>query len=187
MDIVNRITLEYLTNYKHTLVTDKSTICKKDMKFYRKRIIGMVKDLLYDENAIFSKQETDFINNCIENFKTIDNTDLLQKELDNIDHTTTAKLSVEYKNQDKLLMRTKKVNMDSFVKRSGGHQPIMPQRREVKLDDPSLRIKGLQIKEKVEEMVKEKEKEISQDIYETKNKEKNKKKEKTKLYVEIDK
>ena len=67
MDIVNRITLECLTNYKHTLVTVKSTICKKDMKFYRKRIIGMVKDLLYDENAIFSKQETDFINNCIEN------------------------------------------------------------------------------------------------------------------------
>ena len=151
MDIVNRITLECLTNYKHTLVTDKSAICKKDMKFYRKRIIGMVKNLLYDENANFSKQETDFINDCIDNFKTIDNTDLLQKELANIDHTTAAKLSVEYKNQDKLLMRTKKVNMDSFVKRSGGHQPIMPQRREVKLDDPSLRIKGLQIKDKVEE------------------------------------
>ena len=185
---IDKVTLECLTNYKQrSMKSDNFLLDKKEMKFYRKRIIGLVKDLLYDDAAIYTRQESDFINNCIDHFKMQDQSDLFQKEFSELD-TNTSKTDTEIKeyiSQDKLLMRSKKVNMDSFVKRSGVHKPIMPQRREVDLTNPELRTKGLVIKEK--EVSIPEEKEIPLVIYaENKEKTTKKKKKTTKLFVEIE-
>lgn len=192
---IDKITLECLTNYKQRVMKlDTSALDKKEMKFYRKRILGLVRDLLYNEDATYTSMETDFINHYIDHFKMQDQADLFQKEFADLDLTPSVNKEVkEYVSQDNLLMRSKKVNMDSFVTRSGIQNPIMPQRREVDLTNPELRTKGLPIKTPIisdevltqEVPIKEKEKEIVPVIYaEDEKKNKNKKK-KTKLFVEI--
>jgi hypothetical protein len=164
-----------------------SALDKKEMKFYRKRIIGLVKDLLYGDDVVFARIESEFINSCIDRFKLQDEADLFQKELADLDLNKDVVGKVnEYISQDKLLMRSKKVTMDSFVKRSGVQKPIMPQRREVDLTNPELRTKGLPQKSETQEL--EKEKEIPAIIYAENEKKNTKKKKKTtKLFVEIDK
>lgn len=196
---IDKITLECLTNYKQQILTKPTFVLdKKEMKFYRKRIVGLVKDLLYEENPVFTRYESDFINYCIDHFKIQDQTDLFQKELADLDLTSPSLVDdkKEYINQDKLLMRSKKVNMDSFVKRSGVQKPIMPQRREVDLTNPELRTKGLEQKiqntEKVDKQENEndacEEKEKHPVIYAKDEKKTTKKKKKaTKLFIEIDK
>jgi hypothetical protein len=185
-DYVNRVTLECLTNYKQQLLAKPEfALDKKEMKFYRKRIVGLVKDLLYNEDAVFTKYESDFINNCIDHFKIQDQTDLFQKEFADLDISeaisSPTKELKEYVSQDKLMMRSKKVNMDSFVKRSGVQKPIMPQRREVDLTNPELRTKGLEQKIQKQEV---EEKEIVPVIYAKDEKKNTKKKKKaTKLFV----
>jgi hypothetical protein len=193
---IDKVTLECLTNYKQqTMKSDSFLLDKKEMKFYRKRIIGLVKDLLYDDAAVFTRIESDFINNCIDHFKIQDQTDLFQKEFADLDPSLISDKKdteiKEYVSQDKLLMRSKKVNMDSFVKRSGVQKPIMPQRREVDLTNPELRTKGLEQKIQNTDNVDKKEndneeKEKHPVIYAENEKKNTKKKKKTtKLFVEI--
>lgn len=185
---IDKVTLECLTKYKQKQLTKPMfDVDKKEMKFYRKRIVGLVKDLLYEEDTIFTQSESDFINYCIDHFKMQDQSDMFQKEFADLDLSTSkeTKELKEYVSQDKLLMRNKKVNMDSFVKRSGVEKPIMPQRREVDLTNPELRTKGLE--QKIQEPEKtELEKEILPVIYAKDEKKTTKKKKKTtKLFVEI--
>jgi hypothetical protein len=185
---IDKITLECLTKYKQQQLTKPDfALDKKEMKFYRKRIVGLVKDLLYNEDVIYTRMESDFINNCIDHFKIQDQTDLFQKEFVDLDTSLISDKKdsemKEYVSQDKLLMRSKKVNMDSFVKRSGVQKPIMPQRREVDLTNPELRTKGLEQKIQKQEV---EEKEIVPVIYAKDEKKNTKKKKKTtKLFVEI--
>lgn len=184
---IDKITLECLTNYKQqSIKSDGVSLDKTNVKFYRKRIVGLVKDLLYNEDAVFTRNESDFINDCMDHFKMQDQADLFQKEFaDMVIPTSEAKEMKEYVSQDQLLMRSKKVNMDSFVKRSGVYKPIMPQRREVDLTNPELRTKGLVLKEKLETV----EKENPPLLYakDTKKKTTKQKKKTTKLFVEIEK
>jgi hypothetical protein len=178
---IDKITLECLTNYRPPISTNNDSIDKKDAKFYRKRIVGLVKELLYD-NIPLTKVQADFINECVYNFKSVDQADLLQKELDAILPDTTPSHNAELGSVDssnKLLMRTKKVNMDTFVKRTNVYRPILPVKREVNLDDPQLRVKGLSIDKMTIDKIGKK----MDNIYEVKEKT-TKKKKKTTVYIE---
>jgi hypothetical protein len=190
---IDKVTLECLTNYKQQQLTKPTfALDKKEMKFYRKRIVGLVKDLLYNEDVVYTRIESDFINNCIDHFKMQDQSDLFQKEFAELDASLVSDKRdaeiKEYVSQDKLLMRNKKVTMDSFVKRSGVQKPIMPQRREVDLTNPELRTKGLEQKIQKQENTQDtcEEKEKHPVIYAKDEKKNTKKKKKaTKLFVEI--
>ena len=159
------------TNNKHTLN-------KKEKKFYRKRILNLTKDLLlkkdinYDEiNPDIKNSFNNFIKTCIHYFKTIDKNDIIQEDykdfnllndtLDDIDKEinnnfiNNNQMNPIYDSQDnRLFMRSIKIKngLDSFVKIKStkkAEEIILPKLKEINLQDPNLRNKGIQKKENI--------------------------------------
>ena len=194
MDFVNRVSLEYMTRCKtgSGSMSTRPQLETKDVRFYRKRIIGKLRDLLYKDDAVFTPTTIQFLNETIDAFKTMDHVDLLQAEFFGMGESTTTDITdykaTDYIMPDKLLMRSKRVNLDKFAIRSGKRIPIMPQAKEVNLEDPALRTKGL-TSEKMADIGNSPKtdalptKENIPIIHEVKKK--TNKKKKTKLYVEI--
>jgi hypothetical protein len=93
MDPINEMTLEYLMNREQyekylsskVLSKDFKKRNEKDKKFYKKRILDMVRQLLQEEGAMDMNPEIVvlfdlFVKECIHTFKNIDKTDILQEE-----------------------------------------------------------------------------------------------------------
>ena len=166
---VNQVTLEYLMNKNGKQFAKnqkKYQVNKNDQKFYRKRILGMTKDLLYDPSLcpLYDIQHTFniYVKTCIDYFKMLDKTDIIQedylemmncvKELDTEENT-----ELEYNKEDanKLLMRSiqiNKPNLDKFVRRvptsSPANPSVLPKQKNINLKDPNLKNKGLVNKKK---------------------------------------
>ncbi len=86
------ITLEFLTNpLYHTMINSKSglintsKINKQDIKFYRKRIYALSKDLLKGDspNDSLKKIHDDYVNAAINYLKMIDTKDIIQEQYKN--------------------------------------------------------------------------------------------------------
>ena len=141
---VNQVTLDCLLNKemfnKHVKNQKAKSINKEERKFYKKRIYNLFKELL------ITKEEPDdllpdvkyaydnFINSCINYFKTIDNNDLNQEEYKNLDETPDISNIPELddnniktqEDANKLLMRSIKITtppLDKFVKRKNTKPP----------------------------------------------------------------
>lgn len=106
-----------------------------------------------------------YVKACIQNFKTIDKNDILQEDykdinmnlLNNLDIPETLQhdhnLQETSNNNNMLFMRSIKTkpSLDSFVKYTCKRQEdeiILPKIREINLDEPTLRNKGIRKKEK---------------------------------------
>lgn len=107
-----------------------------------------------------------YVKACIQNFKTIDKNDIIQEDYKDIninllnDLDISETLQHDHNIQDhyiiennKLFMRSIKTkpSLDSFVKYTCKRQEdeiILPKIREINLDEPTLRIKGIRKKEK---------------------------------------
>jgi hypothetical protein len=189
-EYVNQITLKYLTSidYKDDVQVFNDTDNKgdkinkskqtgtkiyrqKDKKFYKKRILNIIKLLLNDGTDITGDDNTNkpnyplfpdiknsfdiFIKTCINYLKSQDKCDIIQSDYNdlNIGNVTT---NLETKNHDitnnneinALMMRKimkKKNSIDSFVKRTSTQQTttIIPQKKKINLQDPELKTKGL--------------------------------------------
>ena len=185
-EYVNQITLKYLTSidYKddvhgtsHTQIegyknhTAPKIYRQKDKKFYKKRILNIIKLLLNNGTDITGDDNTNkpnyplfpdiknsfdiFIKTCIDYLKSQDKCDIIQSDYNdlNIGNVTT---NLETKNHDitnnneinALMMRKimkKKNSIDSFVKRTSTQQTttIIPQKKKINLQDPELKTKGL--------------------------------------------
>jgi hypothetical protein len=103
-----------------------------------------------------------YVKSCIHNFKIIDKNDIIQEDykdmnlnnsnnLENIETLKATDLNIIENN--KLFMRSIKIKpgLDSFVKYTCKRQEdeiILPKIREINLDEPTLRIKGIKKKEK---------------------------------------
>ena len=89
-EFVNQVTLEYLVNKEYNVAPNlKNNVNKKDKKFYRKRVFNLTKELLSNEEPshLFPdvKQAFDnFTNHCINYFKAIDCSDILQEDYKDI-------------------------------------------------------------------------------------------------------
>jgi hypothetical protein len=137
-------------------------INKEDMKFYRKRIFNLFKDIISNNPpqnlAPDVKYAYDtFIKSSIDYFKIVDNNDLLQEEYkdigfpDHICNETDNDLSYNSINNEanKLLMRSIKINiptLDKYVKRTSSKKQtstILPKSREVDIMKPELKDKGI--------------------------------------------
>jgi hypothetical protein len=170
---VNQVTLDCLLNKemfnKHVKNQKAKSINKEERKFYKKRIYNLFKELL------ITKEEPDdllpdvkyaydnFINSCINYFKTIDNNDLNQEEYKNLDETPDISNIPELddnniktqEDANKLLMRSIKITtppLDKFVKRKNTKPPeqlILPKQKEFNLNDPELKIKGINKKKNI--------------------------------------
>ena len=170
---VDQVTLDCLLNKqmfnKHIKNQKAKSINKEERKFYKKRIYNLFKELL-----ITKEQPEDllpdvkyaydnFINSCINYFKTIDNNDLNQEEYKGLDETPDIINIPELKDNNlqteeeanKLLMRSIKIirpPLDNFVKRKSikpQEQLILPKQKEINLNDPELKIKGINKKKNI--------------------------------------
>jgi hypothetical protein len=87
---INQMTLDYF-KIKQQSKSRLSKASKKDIHFYRKRVIQLTKDLLSpDENLqeLFPDIKYAFdiyVKNCVEYFKTLDKSDILQEDYKNIE------------------------------------------------------------------------------------------------------
>ena len=170
---VNQITLDCLLNKeifnKHIKNQKAKSINKEERKFYKKRIYNLFKELL-----ITKEQPEDllpdvkyaydnFINSCINYFKTIDNNDLNQEEYKGLDETPDIINIPELQDNNlqtkeeanKLLMRSIKITtppLDNFVKRKNikpQEKLVLPKQKEINLNDPELKIKGINKKKNI--------------------------------------
>ena len=170
-DYINQVTLEcFMNSHVKKKFEKKTAPNKKDQKFYRKRILALTKELLYQDDE--NKQDNNviveqvivpgpdvrqsfnaYIKGCIEHFKMTDKTDILQENYADLMNdipevfNETDLYNAEEANQ--LMMRQVKVNaptMDKYVKRTLLYKedpPPLPIQRKVNLKDPALKTKGL--------------------------------------------
>jgi hypothetical protein len=164
-EFIHKTTLDYLVN-KEYITKMKSNAenqnqelkIKKDKRFYRKRVFNLTKELLSGEEPqdIFPDIKEAFDNymrHCISYFKAIDCSDIMQEEylcyneseLIQDDKLQDVKLQDD---TNRLIMRSKPNNLDNFILRIVKNEPkmVIPQKKDVNLRDPSLKIKGVESK-----------------------------------------
>jgi hypothetical protein len=164
---INQVTLDCLINKeqynKHIANQNTKLSNRKDKKFYRKRIYNLTKELLLSKEEpsdLFPdvKYAFDiFVNTCIQNFKTIDRNDIIQSDYQNISDSLKIGSNIpelditdisSKEEADKLLMKTIQINnsLDNFVTRKITKSPeklIIPKQKDINLQDPSLKLKGV--------------------------------------------
>ena len=165
--LVDQITLDCLLNKevmgKHVMKQTKKQINKEDLKFYRKRIFNLFKDIISnnppkDLSPDVSYSYDTFIKTSIQYFKVHDNNDLLQEEYNDLDLSKEEVTDTKDETQDnfeikdetnKLMMRSIKIDvptLDKYVKRISNKKEetlILPKSREVDIKNPELKNKGL--------------------------------------------
>lgn len=176
---LNQVTIECLMNKdqyeKHVKQQIRNKVSKNEKNFYRKRILSLTKDLLYPNNPNILNEHAPFpdikyaldnyINNCIQYFKAIDNSDIIQEEFkDSHEEKIFAELGEEeddlvtytQENANKLMMRTVKMDnaLDKFVIRTPSkankqNTIVLPKQKEINLKDPSLKNKGIRKKKNI--------------------------------------
>ena len=175
---VNQVTLDCLLNKemfsKHVKNQKIKSLNKQERKFYKKRIFKLLKeiltgnqpnDLLPDVKYAYEN----FVNSCVNFFKTIDNNDLNQEEYkefqnnnhesniinESNEHLESDNIFSKNDEADKLLMRSIKIDnhsLDKYVKRKSTNVKeniIMPLQKNINLQDPELKIKGLNKKNNI--------------------------------------
>jgi len=157
--------LEYLTNPSYYSIikkkkTDKTNTVdnKDDIKFYRKRIIALTKDMMKGDVPSKGLKEIhdDYIKSIIKYFKIVDKTDIIQEQYEkelslNNDNEDVASDSDTIENANELMMKKPILNsnLNNFVI-STSTQPsetrIIPVKLDIDLNSPSLKKKGLKPK-----------------------------------------
>jgi hypothetical protein len=170
---VNYITLETMANsdtynkYLKKNNLDHDTVLKSEKKFYRKRILAMVKDILYNNlnnnsdcpvsDVIINSFNT-FARLCVSHFKFKDTMDSIQgdyKGMNLVDKSdadavlgddTMDGWSIDEAN--KLFMKQvdkKVITMDNFVTKTSPPQDemILPKTKELNLKDPKYKKKDI--------------------------------------------
>jgi hypothetical protein len=177
MNDIDLITLEYMSNntYSHKQNSLNKNINKKvsksDRKFYRKRIIHETKNMLKNEfkNDVLKHEFNNYIFSLVTYFKLVDKTDIIQKDYEDLNHNDSTDDS-ENENEKKdtpldllnlNIAEKKKITLDNFVKSNKPKQPsyIFPTQKDIDLKSPSLKEKGIKIKNREK-------KELSNDITE---------------------
>jgi hypothetical protein len=158
-EYINKITLEFLLNpalHEKLIKNSESNLnLEKDIKFYRKRICQITKDMSRD---IFVEETIKpaflaYATTLIYYFKQLDEKDIFQKEYDDlIDKPVQSDISMNIcqQNLDNLLLNIPESvnNLDMFVKKinMNTQQKIIPQYKVANIKDPSLKIKGVKKK-----------------------------------------
>jgi hypothetical protein len=160
----NQITIECLMNTGHynkymaTKMIDERKENKEDKKFYRKRVLELTREM-YKGNFPNNELQisfTQYLDNVIEYFKFIDTKDILQEEyIGYVDDTNDYLNESTLENINQIMMNkpNKIVTLDSFVKKKNSkpNEEYIPTRKEINLNDPSLKKKGIKEKKKKKE------------------------------------
>lgn len=194
LNYVDEITLECLMNKeqygkhvkKEPVITTK--VNKSDRKFYKKRIYDLTKQLLNNEPVsenIFPDVTNGFqnyIKACVDYFKTLDKTDILQEDYqsieDSLNRDRNNEINVDYvsstQEANQMMMRSIKIqepnSLEKLVKRTQTKhvkQMILPREKEINLKDPILKNKGIREKKNITNKYEEKNKINQKKIGET--------------------
>ena len=186
-NLISEMTLEYLMNKDQyakymsnkssssssSVTNNTSTPNRKDRKFYKKRIYDLTKQLMNNEKPerIYpdvAKSFESYINVCIEYFKVLDKSDIIQEDYNGLvtdsktknDDTTVEQLQ-NMKNTEeanKLMMRLVKItepnSLEKMVKRTRiknvDSKPVIhPIQKDINLKDPILKNKGIRKKKNI--------------------------------------
>ena len=154
-DLVNKITLHYLTKSTKRVESGPVNVDRNEKKFYRKRIYNLSRDLLSSsniENEDVKRAFDNYINACIYYFKSVDCNDILQEEYKNIVPDPRVVDTVCDVNAcddaNNLLVRSVKVSnasLDKFFTKKVIKRDtlVLPQQKDINLKDPTLRTKGI--------------------------------------------
>jgi len=174
-DLVHQITVDCLINKEVYLKMQKSnlvhSINKKEKKFYRKRVLNLTRELLLKKDTSYNEINPDiknsfdnFVKTCIHYFKIIDKNDIIQEEYNHFDddhddndntcNDTTTSNVYNSENDNKLFMRSIKIKngLENFVTIKSFKKPdemILPKIKDINLEEPTLRNKGIIKKENI--------------------------------------
>ena len=149
-----------------------SNSIRKDKKFYKKRIYDLTKQLINNEKpeGIYSGIIDTFelyTKICIEYFKTLDKTDIIQKDYNGLITDVSSNTGVQLdslqnvqniEEANKLMMRLVKItepnSLEKLVKRTiiknvDAKPNIPPKQKEINLKDPILKNKGIRKKKNI--------------------------------------
>jgi len=162
---VRKINIDYLLNgtTKENSKRIDNKVKSRDKKFYKKRICNLTKELLGDElrkqpNQDLNYHFNNYIKCCIHHFKTTDNSDLIQECYKDIDCPDNPQEELATKTQleaDELLFQSlhaKNITLDDFVIKKKTCQKsniILPQKKNINLRDPQLKLKGVKKKKNI--------------------------------------
>ena len=133
---------------------------KKDLLFYRKRILQKTKDLLRNNecNKEMKQVFNDYSRYMIKYFKFTDKSDIIQKDYKNLGENKKkcVKTDFELGSQNKLMMREKKnkekgtieSSIDVKIKNKKKYEPYIPQKKIINITMDDLKNKGVKNKSK---------------------------------------
>ena len=154
---IDAITLEYFLNRNkfekklNDMESNVSSVHLKERKFYRRRIIQLVKDMFKEKppSAAIGASFDSLVDQCIRHFKVTDTSDGLQSEYPDItNEPSIPSMDADTGNPDELLFNnpTQTNTLDSFVvtKQTENAEPVpLPTVKEVKLFSPEFKTKGV--------------------------------------------
>ena len=171
MNIVNKLTIEYLADRNYPYNNEETNSVKysiNDLKFYRKRIINLLKERITNKSHKNNGPQIDdidkildrFYESCINKFKIEDYHELKQAELSVFNEDNAKDISLDditdntiYKNIEECnqllyaACEEKKVTLDNFVIKNNGtlvkKPKDYPQLNKINLRDKKLKYKGL--------------------------------------------
>ena len=157
---LNAIDLQYLSNpFELNKLTRNKTlinISSNDIKFYKKRIFQLTKDLLRGENKDRKIQKAfrEYALVCIEHFKFIDKMEIIQKDYENMKFPVEKESSFDLDNTNNLIMKKKKQHIPKItdnikIKITSTRTikpPIIQKKRDFDLKNPKFKDKGLKKK-----------------------------------------
>ena len=159
--------LEYLTNPAYYSIINKNnksittlTNNKEDVRFYRKRIIALTKDMLKGDIPSTGLKEIhdDYVKSLITYFKIVDKTDIIQDQYEKYEETLTDLGDIDIQQSD--IQKYDNIDLQGFglggrapslnnyVVKTSTHQEtrIIPVKLEVDLNSVALKTKGIKPK-----------------------------------------
>lgn len=130
---INKITLEYLVNPSiHIKTSNSNELLNKDIKFYKKRICQITKDMACGEfiNNNLQSLFHNYASQLIYYFKQIDYEDMYQKEYNDLN-------TMELTNQSVDLFKP-----PEYIS-SLNYQRALPMIKDINISDPILMNKGI--------------------------------------------
>ena len=172
-NLLREIDIKYLTTSSEYEIHVKKQldrkVNKKDKKFYRKRICNLTKELLINDEMIVNhdikKQFDEYIQTCIDYFKTLDNNDIIQNDYNLLDVNSHDTININNNINENTLMKSQedannllirsinvKNSLDNFVIKNKikikKNDMILPKQKNINLRDPILKKKGIKISSK---------------------------------------
>ena len=161
---LNKLTLQYFTNpsyYDGIQSQDPSLEAtrRKDIRFYRRRIVAMTKELFREGTESRSLQSAfdGYVNSAIAHLKMLDTKDILQKEYHGLESNNPVSINTQdigniVTEANNNMMKTQHVGgtLDTFVTstKTVENDEIPPKLKMINLHDPELKTKGVKRKKK---------------------------------------